>query len=133
MNDKMAIADMPEGWENGFKVRGMKILCGITIYGPSVNFLDNYTRSKKIILEPISNICSLSLTIYGIFIFIYCGFFSNNFDNYKIVEKILSKNKRTLFNNKEKSKKDKTIKLSYDLGKKGTSSVIILNNNKNSN
>ena len=43
------------------------------------------------------------------------------------------KNKRQLFNNKEKSKKDKTIKLSYDLGKKGTSSIIKLNNNKNNN
>ena len=96
MNDKMAIVDLPEELENRFKVRGMKILCGIIIYGPSVNIFDKYNRSKKTILELISNICSLSLTIYNVFIFIYCGFFSNNFDNYKIIEKILSKRKKVI-------------------------------------
>ena len=89
MNDKMAVVDMPEDLINSYKVRGMKILCNIQIHYSWVNFLDNYTRSKKTILEPISNICSLSLTIYSIFNFIYCGFFSSNFDNYKIIEKIL--------------------------------------------
>ena len=112
MNDKIAIADMPEEWINANKEKGMKILSGLQINFHRINFCENYTRSKKTLLEPISNICSLSLTIYSIFIFVYCGFFSNNFDNYKIIEKILMKNKRQLFNNKEKSKKDKTIKLS---------------------
>ena len=38
-----------------------------------------------------------------------------------------------LFRNNEKDKKDKIIKLSCDLGKKDTSSVKKLTNNKNNN
>ena len=133
MNDKMIIANLPEEWKNKFNKKGKKILCVIKIGYSWINYLDNYTRIKKIILEPISELCSLSLTIYNIFIFVYCRFFSNNFDNYKIIEKILSKSKRPLFNNKEKDKTVKIIKLSCNSDKKDNSSLKQLTNKKNKN
>ena len=50
------------------------------------NYIDNYSRTKKSIWTSFANICSLSLTIYNGFIFVFCGFYSKNFDNYKIIE-----------------------------------------------
>ena len=131
MNDKMVIADPPEEWKNMFKENGKRILCLINIDYSGINYLDNYTRIKKLILEPISNICSLSLTIYNVFLFVYCGFFSDNFDNYKIIEKILSKSKRVHFRKKEKDKKDKIIKFLSDLDKNDNLSEKKLTENKN--
>ena len=58
------------------------------------NYYDLYSRTKKGIFDPIANICSLALTVYNGFIFVFCGYYSNNFDNYKIVEKILAKNRK---------------------------------------
>ena len=55
------------------------------------NYIDLYSRTKIGIFDPIANICSLALTIYNGFIFVFCGYFSNNYDNFKIIEKILSK------------------------------------------
>jgi hypothetical protein len=69
------------------------------------NYIDNYSRTKKSIWTSFANICSLSLTIYNGFIFVFCGFYSKNFDNYKIIEKILSKNNNKNFNNKINNKK----------------------------
>ena len=51
---------------------------------------DMYRRDKISIFDPIANICALITTLYGVLTFIFCGFYSKNFDNYKIVEKILS-------------------------------------------
>ena len=84
MNDKIFMADLPEESKNYFYDYGIRLLCYISFDYSWVNFLDNYTRTKKVIFEPISDICSLSLTIYNEFIFVYCGFFSNNYDNYLI-------------------------------------------------
>ena len=55
-------------------------------------YYENYIREKISIFDAIANICSLIITIYGIITFIFCGFYSNSFDNYKIVEKIISNN-----------------------------------------
>ena len=51
---------------------------------------DMYRRDKISIFDPIANICALITTLYGVLTFIFYGFYSKNFDNYKIVEKILS-------------------------------------------
>ena len=40
VNDKMAVADMPEDFINEYKAQGKKILCGIEIKYSSVNFLE---------------------------------------------------------------------------------------------
>ena len=56
------------------------------------NFIsyDKYTRSRVTIWSSISDICALISSLYGIVTFIFCGFYSNSFDNYKIIEKIVS-------------------------------------------
>ena len=54
-------------------------------------YYDIYTRNKISIFDAIANICSLVMTLYGVITFIFCGFYSNSFDNYKIIEKILAK------------------------------------------
>ena len=74
INDKMAIMDIPDYWQNSYK-NNRRLLCIIVISYSWVNYYDNYSRSKDTIIEPISYICSLSMTIYSIFNFIYCGFF----------------------------------------------------------
>ena len=53
------------------------------------NRWDEYSREKKSIFNALSNVCSLSLTVFNFLSFFLTGFYSNNFDNYKIVEKIL--------------------------------------------
>ena len=73
---------------------GQKVLSYITmnLYDPQ-NYYDIYSRKKKSIFNSIANICSLSLTIYNAIIFVFCGFYSNNFDDYKIIDRILFKAK----------------------------------------
>ena len=80
----------------------------------SNNYIDLYSRTKKGIFDPIANICSLALTIYNAFILVFCGFYSNNYDNYKIVKKILSKGGKPY--NKINEKRE-LLQLSDDLDK----------------
>ena len=89
----IAFKDFPEG--ESLKNDGLKLLTIInTVWDDPKNNYDIYTRKKKTIFSPIANICSLSLTIYNGFIILFCTFYSNNFDSYKIIEKILSKNEK---------------------------------------
>ena len=50
-----------------------------------------YKRKKISIFDIFADICSLSLTIYSAFQFFFMFFFSENFNNYKIVQRIISK------------------------------------------
>jgi len=86
------------------------------VFNPNEKITDTYTRKKKGIFDPISLICSLSLTVYNGFIFVFCTFYSYNFDNYKVIENILSKNRKPLLKKKEKD--EKAIELSSDFDKK---------------
>ena len=70
-----------------------KIFGNLLIVIDTSNF-DEYKRTKKNILDPISNICSLSLALYNALSFILTKFYSNNFDNYKIIEKLLYNTKQ---------------------------------------
>ena len=72
------------------------------------SFYDLYSRRKKSIFDPIANICSLSLTIYNSFLFLFCNYYSNNFDNYKIIEKIVTEKSKS---HKKRDKKLKEIEL----------------------
>ena len=54
-------------------------------------YYDNYSRERVSIFDAIANICALVSTLYGVVTFIFCGFYSNSFDNYKIIEKIISR------------------------------------------
>ena len=70
-----------------------------------------YQRKGISIFDAIANICSLSLTIFSGFRFGFSFFYSKNFDNYKIIDKILtSKGKR-----KEKKINDAKFDKSFPL------------------
>ena len=69
------------------------------------NYFDYYSRTKIGIFDPISSICSLCLIIYNAFIFIFGKLYSQNYDNYKMIENILSKNEKPL----KKSEKDSEV------------------------
>ena len=45
-------------------------------------------------MDILSNIFALSLTIFNAFVYVFCNYYLINFDNYKIIEKILSKERR---------------------------------------
>lgn len=77
----------------------MKIISLIGIdKNESKNYYDRYSRKKKSIWDPLANICSLSMSIYSGFIFVFCGFYSNHFDNNTIIERILFKTQKEIHN-----------------------------------
>ena len=92
------------------------------------SFSDNYIRTRKTIFDPISNICSLCLTIYNVFIFIFCGFYSNNFDNYKIIEKILLQNKKSYLKSEDTNKNEEILELLSDFDKKDKNEILLKTN-----
>ena len=54
------------------------------------NSIIEYRRNKISIFDIIANICSLSIAIFNGFSFGFSFFYSQNFDNYKIIDKILT-------------------------------------------
>ena len=89
------------------------------IYKPIFNFqllnqFDKYIeyRRKKIsIFDIIANICSLSLTIFNGFRFGFAFFYSQKFDNYKIIDKILTSKGRAREKKINDTKFDKSFPL----------------------
>ena len=69
-------------------------------------YFDYYSRKKIGISDPIANICSLANTLYSIFNFVFGIFYSNSFDNYKIIEKIISKKYNKSNTEKKMNKKE---------------------------
>ena len=110
MNDKMVIMDISEGVKNTLFENGKRLLCIIRIEYPWINYIDNYTRSKRTIIDVFGDICSLCLTIYNAMIFGYSFLYARNYDNYTIIEKILSKSNRATTKNKENDKMIKRIR-----------------------
>ena len=73
------------------KFKGIyKLLYGYYSMNQYNEFIE-YKRKKISIISIFANICSLILSIYNGFKFAFSLFFSGNFDNYKIIQKILSK------------------------------------------
>jgi len=106
---------------------GLKIIGMIAVNQEEPNnYMDLYSRTKKGVFDPISSICSLALTVFNAFTFVYCGYYSDNFDNYKIVEKVLSKNKKRPIKMKDVSD---NIEISDDSDKKDA----LLNSNSDNN
>ena len=59
----------------------------------SINQFDDYIeykRKKVSIIDLIANVCSLALTIFNVLKLGFSILYSNNFDNYKIIDRILS-------------------------------------------
>ena len=59
-----------------------------------LNQYEEYRRTKIGILDVLSNVFALSITIFNAFVYVFCNYYLINFDNYKIIEKILSKERR---------------------------------------
>ena len=78
---------------------------------------DHYKRTKKSILDTFSNICSLGLTIYNVFKNGFLLLYSSNFNNYKIIQTILSGKVEKLKQSKKitTNKEMKTIENNSDI------------------
>ena len=95
-------------------IKEKKIDDEISYYKPIFGFeiltdydsIVEYRRKKISIFDIIANICSLSLTIFHGFQFGFSFFYSQNFDNYKIIDKILT--------SKGKSKEKKINDAKFD-------------------
>ena len=81
---------------------------------------DHYKRTKKSIWDTISNICSLGFTIYNAFKNGYLLLYSSNFNNYKIIQTILSSGKV------EKVKQNKKITTNKEMKTLDDNSDILL-------
>lgn len=98
-----------------------KLLSFIFI-SPDYSRNEEYKRTKRIILDVFADISALSMTILEIFAYVFGNYYSGNFDNYKIIQKVLSKEKKMNKNrnkdiSEEKDDKKKHIELIDSSGK----------------
>ena len=111
------IIDIKDPFYNSTFIKQSYIILGIVGFELDFHHYEEYQRTPKSLLTTLSNICSLGMTVFNGFCLIFRSIYSNNFDNYKILEKIL-------FNNQTKNKKDvnnkKIIELSNDFNKTDT-------------
>ena len=87
--ESMFEAELSQVYKDFAKEKGYKSLCIFINLQRNKYYYDSYVRTKKGIFDIISDICSLTLTFYSIFIFILDTFFSDNFNNYSIIDEIL--------------------------------------------
>ena len=66
---------------------------------------DKYTRTAKSIVDVLSNICALSSTVLNLIGLAYRFLYSQNFDNYKIIENILTEKLRVNVNHLKNAEK----------------------------
>ena len=125
IESRMLISDIPQSFIN-LEKNGMKAFGIAGINDINDNYIDIYTRSTKSIFDPISCICSLSMTIFHIFVFAF-SFYSNNFDNYKIIEKVISRNKKP-FTKKNIEKNEDNI---FDISNNSEKKDVLLELNSN--
>ena len=59
---------------------------------------DKYTRTQKSFIDLISNICALASTVFNLMGLAYGFLYSQNYDNYKIIENILTEKLRVNIN-----------------------------------
>ena len=69
---------------NGTKYKGL----GGIMFNIDYSCYEEYKRNKNSIWDTLSIICSLSLSFYNV-VSVFINFYSQNFDNYKIIERIL--------------------------------------------
>ena len=62
---------------------------GRIVFDVDFHHYDEYKRTPKSFWDTVANICSLSMTILNGLSYTLLSYFSNNFNNYKIMEKIL--------------------------------------------
>ena len=82
---------------------------------PNYSQHDKYTRKRNSFLDTLVDISALSSTVLDLISLAYGFLYSQNYDNYKIVETILSKKMRLNINNKIEEKDELKIELKTDL------------------
>ena len=79
-------------------------ILGVGMVMIDFNSYDQYKRKKVSFFDIVANICSLSLTIFNGFVFVFYNFYSKKYDNYEIIENIFSKNKINIDKNENINK-----------------------------
>ena len=82
---------------------------GEIIFGHNFMNHEHYTRTKKSFMDTLSSICSLAMTIFNTIKTGFLLLYSNNFDNYKIVQSLFYNNETKLKKNIKKIKKLKSL------------------------
>ena len=80
---------------------------GRIVFEADFHHYDEYKRTPKSFWDTVANICSLSMTILNGLSYTLLNYFSNNFNNYKIMEKIL-------YDNENKDNKNKKNNVNID-------------------
>lgn len=98
------------------KIQGedMIVLLYLEVH-PNYSQHDKYTRKRNSFLDTLADISALSSTVLDLISLAYGFLYSQNYDNYKIVETILSKKMRLNINNKIEEKDELKIELKTDL------------------
>ena len=78
-------------FEYGEFGRKLKFLCFILVENNHFQYTE-YKRARKSFLDVLANIGALFSTFFAVFIFVY-KYYSRNYDNYYLVDKILSSKK----------------------------------------
>ena len=106
------------------------------------NHFEEYKRTPKSFWDTIANICSLGMTVFSGFTYVFINYYSNNFDNYKIMEKIISNSNKKI---EKRQKELKQIELSNDFkneektdnlidnSDEDNNNIILIDNNDNNN
>lgn len=89
---------------------------------------DEYKRIPKNFWDTVANICSLSMTILKTLFFTFVNYFSNDFDNYKIMQKILNNS-----NFKQEKKIMKKEEINEDIRDLNREENLIEKSNDNQN
>jgi len=96
---------------NPFELSGIyKLIFLFSINSDFKNYVE-YQRKGISVFDIIANICSLSLTIFNGFLFGFSFFYSQNFDNYKIIDKILTSKGKPREKKIRNAKVDKSLPL----------------------
>ena len=119
---------------NAYDVKSKSIhtykVLGRIVFDVDFHHYDEYKRTPKSFWDTVANICSLSMTILNGLSYTLLSYFSNNFNNYKIMEKILYN-----YDNNEtkeiKNKENNIIEPIGDINKKEEN--LIDNKNEDNN
>ena len=90
---------------NNANFKGNRLMLRFYVMGTGhTNYFlyEDYKREKKSILDYLANIFSLCNSLYQIISFVYTKIYSNNFDQYKIIDNILLNKKVKISKTKKK-------------------------------
>ena len=78
------------------------IFDSLNLEGKNTVLYNDYKRKEKSILDCYANIFSLWISLYNGFVFVFLKLYSKSFDQYKIMENILSKQNENIIQSKKK-------------------------------